>query len=394
MEISPLEYVERNRNEMFELLRRLVCIQSGTYNKPGVDRVGDALLQAVGEIPLRIKRIINQDYGDLLILSSGPAGETGAILLVGHMDTVFPADTQFNWYREDEVKSYGPGVIDMKGGLVEVVFALKALNFSGTLARIPLRVIFNPDEEIGSPVSGVIIAEEARKSALALVLEGGGINGGVVTGRKGRLGLEIHVRGRAGHAANPPQMGKSSAILALARKIVDIEALNDVLPGVTVNIGCIKGGTAPNSIPEVAMATIDIRFDSEKAIADVKAKLGEIVNRLDAPGTTSSLIEVGNRPLMAASDRNKKLFRIAKEVGERLGIPIQEEFRPGTSDASIIAATGIPVLDGLGPIGEDGHSDREYMIKDSLIARTKLLISIIESCGLSLSSDEFIRRPS
>lgn len=393
MGTSPLEYVDQNRSEMFELLRRLVCIQSGTYNKPGVDRVGDALLQAVGELPVRIKRIRNEGHGDLLILSSGPVTETGAILLVGHMDTVFPADTQFNWYREDEVKAYGPGVIDMKGGLVEAVFALKALDSSGALARIPLRVIFNPDEEIGSPVSGGIIAEEARKSALALVLEGGGLNGDVVTGRKGRLGLEIHARGRAGHAAKP-QAGKSSAILALARKVVDIEALNDVFPGVTVNVGCIKGGTAPNSVPEAAMATIDIRFDSEQAIADVKAKLGEIVNRIDAPGTTSSLIEVGNRPLMAASDRNKNLFRIAREAGERLGIPVREEFRPGTSDASIIAATGTPVLDGLGPIGEDGHSDREYMIKDSLVARTKLLISIIESCSRSLSSGEFIRRPS
>ncbi|HQO79079.1 MAG TPA: M20 family metallopeptidase [Thermodesulfobacteriota bacterium] len=393
MEISTLEYIERNRNEMFDLLRRLVCIQSGTYNKPGVDHVGDTLLQAIREIPVRIKRIRNEGYGDILILSSGPVGETGAILLVGHMDTVFPADTHFNWYREDELKAYGPGVIDMKGGLVEAIFTLKALDSFGILSRIPLRVIFNPDEEIGSPVSSEIIADEARKSALALVLEGGGINGDVVTGRKGRLGLEIHVRGKAGHAANP-KVEKSSAILALARKIVDIEAMNDVFPGVTVNIGSIKGGTVPNSIPEAAMATIDIRFDSEQAIMDVKTKLSEIVNRLDAPGTTSSLIEVSNRPLMAASDRNKKLFRIAREAGERLGIPIQEEFRPGTSDASIIAATGTPVLDGLGPIGENGHSDREYMIKDSLIARTKLLILIIESCGRSLSSGEFIRRPS
>lgn len=381
---SSIEYIERNAAEMFELLRKLVTIQSGTHNKPGVDRVGDALQEAVGELPVRIERIKNEKLGDNIVLSSGPVRDTGAIFLVGHMDTVFPADTEFNWYREDEVNAYGPGVIDMKGGLVAIVFALKALESSGALARIPLRVVFNSDEEIGSPVSRQIIAENARSSALGLVLECGGMNGEVATGRKGRLGLELHVHGRAGHAANP-QEGKSSAVLALARKIIDVEALNGAYPGVTVNVGCIKGGTTPNSIPETAMATVDIRFASEKPFADLKARLIEITDRLDAPGTTSSLNEVGNRPLMPASEQNKILFQIANEAAEELGITIREEFRSGTSDANIIAATGTPVLDGLGPIGKDDHSDREFMIKESLIGRTKLLVSMIESCGQRLS---------
>ncbi len=380
MESRAIEYLEDNEGEMFSLLRGFVSIQSGTFNKKGVDRMADALLESVGDLPLRARRVENNRLGDIVLLHTAPAENNEAILLVGHMDTVFPADTQFNSYREDENHAFGPGVVDMKGGLVEIVFALKALDYSGVLSRIPLRVVFNSDEEIGSPTSGPIIAEEARKCRAALVLECGGENGEVVTGRKGRLGLEILVLGRSAHAALPQDL-KPSAILELARKIIDIEALNGAIPGVTVNIGRVSGGTAPNSVPKEAKATIDIRFPSEQAVKSVRAMLSEIVDRIGSPGTSSSLIEVSGRPPMEATPMNKKLFLLAKTSGERLGLRICEEYRSGTSDANNIAALGTPVLDGLGPLGGDDHSESEFMIKASLIDRAKLLVSMIEVLG-------------
>lgn len=391
MGTAPIEYLEERRAEMLELLKDLVSIQSGTYNKPGINRVCDVVLKAIEALPIKTTRLEHEQYGDTLILSGDSAGDSGNILIVGHLDTVFPADTNFNRYREDERNAYGPGVIDMKGGIAAVIYALKALDSCNMLAKIPLRVIFNSDEEIGSPVSRETIAAEAQKSAMALVLECGGMKGEVVTGRKGRLGLEIHVRGRAGHAANP-SIEKSSAVLALAHKIIDIESLNNTFPELTVNVGCIKGGITPNSIPETAMATVDIRFSTETTIKAMKSRLEEINDRVDAVGTTSRLVEVGNRPAMAATERNRELFHIAAEAGEKLGIPVVEEFRSGGSDANIIAAAGTPVIDGLGPIGNHDHSDREYMIKDSLLDRTKLLVSMIELSRQRLLSGKLFRQ--
>ena len=375
---------------MFELLKDLVLIQSGTHNKPGVNRVCDAVLKAIETLPLRITRLQNENCGDTLVLSSNLAGDSGNILLAGHLDTVFPEDTDFNWYREDEKNAYGPGVIDMKGGIVAVIYALKALNSCNMLSNIPLRVIFNTDEEIGSPVSREIIASEAKKSAMALVTECSGMNGEVVTGRKGRLGLEMHVKGKAGHAANLTEE-KSSAVLALAYKIIEIESLNNTFPELTVNVGLIEGGTGPNSIAETAMAAIDIRFSTEATLSAFMIRLEEINGRMDVTGTTGRLVKVADRPAMVTTEQNRELFKIAAEAGERLGFPVLEEFRSGGSDANIIADAGTPVIDGLGPIGLHDHSDREYMVKNSLLDRTKLLVLLIELSHQRLLSGELFK---
>ncbi|MCD6400313.1 MAG: M20 family metallopeptidase [Anaerolineales bacterium] len=391
MESLSVDYLEEQSDGMFELLKNLVLIQSSTHNKPGVNRVCDAVLKAVEDLPLRITRLENENYGDTLILSSHSAGESGNILLVGHLDTVFPEDTDFKFFRDDEKNVYGPGVIDMKGGIVAVIYALKALNSCNMLSKIPIRVIFNTDEEIGSPSSRDIITSEAKKSAMALVTECGGMNGEVVTGRKGRLGLEVHVKGKAGHAANLTEE-KSSAVLALAHKIIEIESLNNTFPELTVNVGRIEGGTGPNSIAETAMAAIDIRFTTEAVLSSFMISLEEISDRIDVAGTTSRLVKVADRPAMVTTEQNRELFFIAAEAGERLDIPVVEEFRSGGSDANIIAAAGTPVIDGLGPIGLHDHSDREYMIKKSLPDRTKLLVLLIELSHQRLLSGKLFKK--
>lgn len=388
---TPIEYLEERYDEMLELLKDLVLIQSGTHNKQGVNRVCDAVVKAIEDLPLRITRLEHEQCGDTLILSSNSAGDSGNILLAGHLDTVFPEDTDFNFFREDEKNVYGPGVIDMKGGIVAVIYALKALNSCNRLSNIPLRVIFNTDEEIGSPVSRGIITSEAKKSAMALVTECCGMNGEVVTGRKGRLGLEMHVTGKAGHAANLTEV-KSSAVLALAHKIIEIESLNNTFRELTVNVGLIEGGTGPNSIAETAMAAIDIRFSTEAALNAFMISLEEINNRMDVTGTTSRLVKVADRPAMVATEQNRELFKIAAEAGEKLGLPLLEEFRSGGSDANIIAAAGTPVIDGLGPIGLHDHSDREYMVKNSLLDRTKLLVLLIELSHQRLLSGELFKQ--
>ena len=186
---------------MLVLLKRLVLIQSGSYNKNGIDLVVGVIKDVLMEPAIAVQEIPQNVHGNILLASTPAAGDRENILLVGHTDTVFPQDTTFNWWREDQENVYGPGVIDMKGGLVAGIYALKALHAQKLLDDIPLRFIFNPDEEIGSPCSRDLIISEARKSVMAFVLECGGLTGEVVTGRKGRIGVKLEAFGKAGHAA-------------------------------------------------------------------------------------------------------------------------------------------------------------------------------------------------
>ncbi|MFC1830277.1 M20/M25/M40 family metallo-hydrolase, partial [Thermodesulfobacteriota bacterium] len=256
-----ISYIKAHTTDMFSLLEKMVLIQSGSYNKKGVDRVSN-LIKTFFQSNGTSCRVIEQTkLGNHLVVKSHCVERfEKQILLVGHMDTVFPKDTDFNWYKEDTVKCYGPGVVDMKGGLVTGIFALKTLDSIGLLKKIPLTFIFNSDEEIGSPSSREIIKKEANNSACAFVLECGGLKGEVVTGRKGNLVIKLNVTGKSGHAAFAGK-DKGSAILEMAHKVIEFESLNDPVRGITVNVGKVKGGIGPNTVPEQATARIDFRFN-------------------------------------------------------------------------------------------------------------------------------------
>ena len=276
-------YLKDQEETMRDVLKRLVLIQSGTRNKAGVDRVCREIYNLLEPLSLDRRILPQETYGDLLI-ASVPSGEDGRrILLAGHMDTIFPADTAFCGWREDETHFYGPGVIDMKGGLVVGLFALKALATLGLLKDLPITWIFNSEEEIGSPVSRPLFLTEAKRSAMAFVLEAGGMKGQIVTGRKGRLELRLSARGRAGHAAQVVE-GKKSAILDLAHVIIELEGLNGRFPGVSVNIGQTGGGIVPNSVPEEAWAAVDVRSPSREGFAFFHSCLDDLLKRRQAEG--------------------------------------------------------------------------------------------------------------
>ena len=356
---------------MADALKRLVLIQSGTHNKAGVDRLCRAVCDLLEPLPLERRIIPQEKYGDMLI-ASAPGGAEPRILLAGHMDTIFPADSPFNGWREDDRFFYGPGVIDMKGGLVAGIFALKALAALGLLRELPVTWLFNSEEEVGSPVSRSLFRAEAGRAAMAFVLECGGMRGQVVTGRKGRLGLRLFARGRAGHAAKVVA-GKKSAILDLSRIIVELEEMNGLFPGVSVNVGQVAGGIVPNCVPENACAEIDVRFPSNEGAAFFHERLDGLMERRKAAGMELSVETVSETPVMEATAGNKALFAVVAEEARKLDIPILEHFRAGVSDANTIAQAGTPVIDGLGPIGEHDHSDREYMVRESLRQRSALL---------------------
>ncbi len=379
LEQRLVEYIAGQESGMLALLKEMVLIQSGSCNKAGTDQVAALLRRVLEPLPLEIETYPQKQYGDILVAGTRASGGADNILIVGHTDTVFPEDTTFNGWREDPQRIFGPGVIDMKGGLVVGVYALKALDACGRLQNLPIRFVFNTDEEVGSPVSGPLISAEAQKSVMAFVLECGGMQGEVVTSRKGRLGFHLNVTGRAGHAAFVTP-GKPSAILELAHKIIQVEALNGLKPGLTVNVGKIHGGIGPNSIAESATAKVDVRFANRNESDFFRFRLDEIIATPDIPGTRVSVEKTRNRPPMEASSGHRFLFKVAQSQARKLGMEIRESFRPGASDANIIAAAGTPVLDGLGPVGEMDHSDQEYMQKDSLVRRCQLFALTLLNC--------------
>ena len=358
---------------MMSLLEEMVLIQSGTRNKAGVDAVGRLIQRVCQSLPVHIQIVEEQVCGNHLIIRSN-AGDSdrGRILLVGHMDTVFPADTDFNWFRTDGQHCFGPGVCDMKGGLVAGLFALKALAAGSLLEQIPITFVCNADEEIGSPYSRDLIAEQARQSAAAFVLECGGPDGEVVTGRKGNLCVEIRVKGRAGHAAFAGS-GKASAILELAHKTVALEQLNDIDRGVTVNVGTITGGIGANTIAEDARAMVDCRFADADQQRVLTRRIDAIVRAQSVPGTRGNQRTSSSRPPMPQDGQNRQLFAIVERTAAALGQSLRTEYRQGVSDANLIAAQGTPVVDGLGPVGGKDHSAEEFMVTESLVQRTRLL---------------------
>ncbi len=380
-------YLESVKAEMFSFLEDIVRIQSSSHNKPGIDQTANTIAGAFKDLPVTTETITQVLQGNhLLIRSLAQPNFPKQVLLVGHMDTVFPKDTDFNWYKEDETKAYGPGVVDMKGGLVVGIFALKALNQLGLLDQIPLTFIFNSDEEIGSRSSIDLIQKEANASAFAFVLEAGGANNQVVTGRKGNLTIEYHIQGKAGHAAFATKQ-KSSAILELAHKIIEFEALNDFEKGISINVGKIDGGIGPNTIPEFANAQIDFRYVNPVDLRFLEEKVTKIAESTAVPGTLSRVDFISGRPPMQKSEANRNLFEITAGIADQLGYSLQEEFRNGVSDANFIADLNVPVLDGLGPIGGRDHSRDEFMIKKSLPQRTQLLACTLLECWRRFSDD-------
>ena len=366
--------------DMFAFLEELVKIQSGSHNKAGIDRTAAAIVRAFQGLDVSTKSVEQRLQGNnLVVRSSAQPSARRQVLLVGHMDTVFPEDTDFNWYKVDDDKSYGPGVVDMKGGLVVGIYALKALDHLGLLKQLPVTFIFNSDEEIGSRGSVDLIQQEANSSAFAFVLEAGGLENEIVTSRKGNLTIELHIEGKAGHAAFATK-DKPSAILEMAHKIIEFESLNDFDKGITINVGKIDGGIGSNTIAEFSNAQVDFRFVDPSDLKHLEERVTDIANKVMVQGTQCRVDFISGRPPMQRSIGNQRLFQTTADIADRMGYPVKEQFRFGVSDANFIADLNIPVLDGLGPIGALDHSRDEYMLKESLLKRTILVTCSIIEC--------------
>ncbi len=307
----------------------------------------------------------------------GPAGAP-RVLLIGHLDTVFdPGTAAARPFRIEDGIAYGPGVTDMKSGLLAGLYALKSL--LAAQATLPFeRLVFvaNPDEEIGSPTSTPHIRELAPGMDATLVLECARANGDIVSARKGILDLRIEVRGRAAHAGVEPEKGRS-AILEAARIVTELHALNGRWPGVTVNVGVIRGGTRPNVVAESCSLEVDLRGITREALVTAEAEIRRLAAATRVPDTSVVFEEMARWWPMERLERSERLVAHAKGVAQALGFEIDDASAGGASDANTTSGMGIPSLDGLGPIGGNDHSPAEYLVVDSIVPRTTLLAGLL-----------------
>ena len=366
------EYIENKKSEMLDFIQMLVNIDSGTSFKAGVDRVGHILSDALEKEGFSIEIINQAEYGNHIVAKKPGKGK-GRILLVGHMDTVFPEGTaEERPFTIRENRAYGPGVNDMKSGLTSLLYAIKALCTECSSEMGSITVILNGDEEVGSPTSRSIIEEEAKKVDAVFIVEPGQPTGDIVTGRKGVGIFKLQITGRSAHAGNNPADG-ISAIEELAHKIIELHKLSDLNSGVTVNVGVIGGGSSRNVVADQAFADIDLRIKTKEQGEEMLKRLHEIADKPTLPGVEISLIGGINRPPMMKTQDTESLYTLVKEAGKIIGLDLNEAFPGGASDGNFTAALGIPTIDAMGPVGGFSHSDKEYLEIEKVTERCKLL---------------------
>lgn len=377
--------VEARHPRYLTELEQLVNIDCGSYTPAGVNRVADFVAEALAELGARVDRIPHAHgdeapLGDLVVghlQGSGPR-----LLLIGHMDTVFPeGTTAVRPFRIDGERALGPGTSDMKGGLLAGLHAVAALLATG--AEPNLTFVANPDEEIGSPFSTQHISALVSTHDAALVLECARANGDIVSARKGISDFEIRFTGRAAHAGVEPEKGRS-AILEAARQVVALHRLNGRWPGVTLNAGVIEGGTRPNVVAESCRVELDLRAATAQSFETAAAEVQRLIDHPTIDGVTAQLRRVAHHPPMERTPATARLASLAASIASGLGFVLRDAATGGASDANTTSAAGLPSLDGLGPIGGDDHSLDEWLDLSSVVPRTTLLAALMARIGEAL----------
>ena len=367
-----LRYCEAEREWVIATILALARLESPTSDKAAVDRCGDALVQLMTEMGGRVDRVAQPMVGDHLRAEFGRGEQQ--VLLVGHFDTVWPlGQVQRMPIELRDGCLFGPGVLDMKAGIVLGLLAVRALREFGGLDRRVV-MLWTTDEERGSLTSRALVEAEARRSGVVFVLEPALVGGGVKTSRKGCGEFELTVHGIAAHAGVEPDKG-ASAVHELAAQIIDLQRVRDMAPGVSINVGMIEGGTRPNVVAERAHAVIDVRVATAEEARRVAAMVRQRVPTI--PGTRIEVTGGLDRPPLERSEAVGRLYEGAREIAGTLGHDLQEGGTGGGSDGNFTAAVGAPTLDGLGATGAGPHALYEHVEVEPLAWRGALLAALL-----------------
>ncbi len=371
------DLLNAKKQEMLQLLEQLVNIDSGSNTKSGIDMISSILKVKFERLGFIVEVIEEKEYGNHLIIQHRDATNP-EIIIIGHMDTVFPEGTaQMRPFTIEGNRAFGPGVIDMKASLVSLIYALTAMKHTGKKGYQNVRILLNSDEELGSPSSRELIMQHAANKKYALILEAARPDGSIVTARRGGGQFKILIEGKSAHAGLEPEKGRS-AIEELAHKIIHLQQLTNYKEGIQFNVGIVSGGTAANTIPAEAMAIVDVRISKLKQIQTVQKQIEKICATTYVKGIKTKLVGEIDRMPIEKTEEIASLLKVIQQVGKEIGVTIKDTATGGSSDGSFTFASGVATIDGLGPIGGLFHSEEEYLEISSLIERTQLLAEVIQ----------------
>lgn len=369
-------YFRSRQGEIVHLLKQIVALESPTENKKAVDACLDFAVKEFRKVGCRVAIHPQKDTGDLAVAEFAPGRAKDSddeILVLTHIDTVWPVGqiAKMPFYVQGH-RLFGPGVLDMKSGLVMLLAALRALHGLNIKPQKRITVFINPAEETGSPGSTEMIRKLARRASLVLCLEPALPGGALKLERKGRLVVRLDVHGRAAHGGTPEK-----GVSAIEELVAQIARFRRLRTGeTTVNVGLVGGGEKPNIVAEAAWAVLDIRFWKAADRDRVLRRLRE-----SAPALRGSRIRVtveGSTPPLEKTKASERLFLRAQEIAQGIGLTLKGGKAGGGSDASIAAGVGIPTLDGLGPDGDGLHAEHEHLLIPSLVERTALLTELLK----------------
>ncbi|WP_205315256.1 M20 family metallopeptidase [Nonomuraea lactucae] len=374
--VSISDWTRQALPAMLDDIRTLVELETHSYDKTrlalGFDRVRALVTERLGAPDAAVVRDGDQHGDTLEVTYQGTA--PGTVLLLCHYDTVWPTGTLAEWpFTLDGGRASGPGIFDMKTGLVQAVWAVRGLRELG-LPHPALKLLLNGDEEVGSPFSRPYIEAASAGTLATLVFEASADGGRLKTARKGVGLFDVTVTGVESHAGLDPESG-ASAIHALAEIITKAAASGAPERGTTVNVGLLSGGTGRNVVAGRAWAGIDVRVAEPAEVTRIDEALAGL--RASDPRVTVSVTGRWNRPPMSPNPGSRRLFTDAREVAARLGLALEEITVGGASDGNFVSALGRPVLDGMGAVGGGAHARHEHVLVEHIPVRTALTIGLI-----------------
>ncbi|OAN18773.1 peptidase M20 [Photobacterium jeanii] len=355
----------------FSDLKRLVDINSWTQNKAGVDANGQLMQQWLEKLGMSTTTFPREEIGDHMLFQSNVIDNQDRLLLLGHLDTVFPPNT-FEGFKEDTEWVYGPGTCDMKGGNFVALSALRNIFIEyGEINNIDFLLV--SDEETGSDDSKAITSAIASQYQACIDFEAAGENHEVVNGRKGVATYCVELTGVAAHAGNHYTSGRN-ANLAAARLLIALTELTELDKGTTVNVGLIEGGTSTNTISPYAKLMVETRFTTRDEQDRILKAIPALIPNHGVDGVSTELTGGLQRNVMTPSAEQQALI---EKLSQLIGTPLLTEQRGGVSDANVMAGAGVPTLDGFGPFGDGDHTEFERASKQSFIRRIKEVTAIL-----------------
>jgi glutamate carboxypeptidase len=373
--------LDEGREKYVAELGALCALECGTEMVDGVNEVVSLVEKRLSALGLNTERRRVDGYGDHLVATTGVEGKQ--IVLGGHLDTTYTDYAQLPDFHIDGDYAIGPGVSDMKAGVVIFLAALDCLAAAGLLEKLPITVALNSDEERGAASSRELFKQLAGNTKAALFTECGGPEGQLVIARRGKISYRVEVHGQDMHAGDGKEV-KRSALLALAHKTIEFEALNAQFEHTAVNLGRAWGGVASNTVPGRAMGLLDARYPKAKMEAEIRAAITSICAREHVPGVSTEAIETSYRPVWDQVEISRPLAELALSLAEK-EVEVIDESRDGTADSNWFGAAGVPTLDGLGGIGFDEHTKDERLLLPTLFDRALLVARLIPAIDQSLA---------